>query len=119
MIQLVGEGNWVQTMSEWVLAAQEEDLQENTRLVINAGEHSVLLLKRAGRILAIENRCPHLGCTLARGKIDGFIITCPCHDWQFDIRSGEFTAAPEITIPVYACKVLHDHIYILIDSTGA
>ncbi len=109
----------MEPMQEWVLAAKEDDLQENARLVISAAGHSVLLLRRAGRILAIENRCPHLGCTLARGRIEGFIITCPCHDWQFDIRSGAFITAPEITIPVYATRVLNGHIYILLENGGA
>ena len=29
---------------------------------------------------------------------------CPCHDWKFDITTGEFVAAKEITVQTYLCK---------------
>ncbi|MHB9034053.1 MAG: Rieske (2Fe-2S) protein [Anaerolineae bacterium] len=103
---------------EWVVVAKESDLQENARLVVTVNELSVLLLRRAGRVFAIENRCPHLGCKMARGKIEGFIITCPCHDWTFDIRSGEFTEAPEIKMLTFPMQVRNDHIYIEVEHTG-
>jgi len=103
---------------EWVVVAREADLQENSRIVVSVGEHSVLLLKRAGRIFAFENSCPHLGCKMARGKIDGFIITCPCHDWTFDIRSGEFTLAPEIKLWTYPTRVQNEHVYIQLEQAG-
>lgn len=103
---------------EWMVVCKEADLQENSRLVVPAGEYSVLLLRRAGRIFALENSCAHLGCKMARGKIEGFIITCPCHDWTFDIRSGEFTAAPEIRIKTFPTRVQNNHIYIEIEQLG-
>ena len=30
---------------------------------------------------------------------------CPCHDWRFDVRSGEFLDAPELRIATFATKV--------------
>jgi len=31
------------------------------------------------------------------------VITCPCHDWRFDVRTGEFLDAPEVRLAVYPC----------------
>ncbi len=32
------------------------------------------------------------------------MITCPCHDWRFDIRSGVFLDAEELSIATYRVK---------------
>lgn len=66
----------------------------------------VLLIRReAGEIYAVENRCPHMGCPLSRGRLDGYMLQCPCHDWRFDIRTGAFLDAPEIRLPAYEWKI--------------
>jgi len=42
----------------------------------------VLLVRRGNEIFALENRCPHMGCPLAAGALEGYILQCPCHDWR-------------------------------------
>ena len=43
---------------------------------------------RAGKIVAFENRCPHIDGPIAFGKIDGTVITCPWHFFRFDLETG-------------------------------
>ncbi len=48
-----------------------------------------ILLARVGdKYYAADNRCPHMGGKLSRGKIEGTIVTCPRHGSQFDLRDG-------------------------------
>ena len=35
-----------------------------------------------------------MGCSLARGKLDGTTVTCPCHSSQFDVTSGAVVRGP-------------------------
>ena len=72
----------------------------------------LLILKTAGEIHAVENKCPHMGCPLHRGRLNGYILQCACHDWQFDIRSGVFTDAPEIRLRCYEWKIADGYICI-------
>src|SRR5712671_1240588 len=65
---------------------------------------SIILIKKDGQIYAIRNRCAHMACTLAGGRLDGDTLHCPCHGWKYDITTGEFIEAREITIPTYRCK---------------
>ena len=51
-------------------------------------------------------------CPLSKGELEGYVIKCPCHDWRFDIRSGEFLDAKELKIPVYELKVSDGNIYL-------
>ena len=41
-----------------------------------------------------EDRCTHMGCSLARGDLDGTVVTCPCHGSQFDVTSGAVLRGP-------------------------
>lgn len=65
----------------------------------------VLLIRRGGAVFALENRCAHMGCPLAAGKLDGHILQCPCHDWSFDIRDGKFIDAPELSVKTYPAEI--------------
>jgi 3-phenylpropionate/trans-cinnamate dioxygenase ferredoxin subunit len=66
----------------------------------------------AGEIYAFANQCPHMGCPLSRGRLDGYILQCPCHDWRFDLRTGAFLDAPEISLPRYEWKIADGDVYI-------
>jgi len=65
----------------------------------------VLLIRRGAEVFALENRCAHMGCPLAGGALEGFMLQCPCHDWRFDIRDGKFLNAAEIKARVYAVEI--------------
>jgi nitrite reductase/ring-hydroxylating ferredoxin subunit len=109
----------MKAQTEWLLVANEQDLPEGGRRAISANSEDVLLLRIEGQIYAIGNRCPHLGCPLTRGRIDGTFIVCPCHDWTFDIHSGELVIAREITLPSYPVKSDGQRIFIQISQSGA
>jgi toluene monooxygenase system ferredoxin subunit len=48
----------------------------------------ILLVNADGRILAYANRCAHQSVELSGGKLDACILTCPAHEWQYDVRTG-------------------------------
>ena len=52
----------------------------------------VLIALVSGRFYAIGDRCPHLGCSLSKGALQGTTITCPCHGSIFDITNGKLVA---------------------------
>lgn len=85
-------------------AIDEENLCEGRMTAVYPKGLSIMLVKKSGEIYAVSNRCAHMGCLLTAGQLFGNIVQCACHDWQFDIRTGESTDAPEIKIPVYESK---------------
>jgi nitrite reductase/ring-hydroxylating ferredoxin subunit len=54
-----------------------------------AGDTSILLLKINGRFHAYQARCPHQGAALVEGELDGALLTCAAHRWQFDATNGQ------------------------------
>ncbi len=58
-----------------------------------------------GVIWAIDGICPHQGGPLADGLVEGTMVTCPWHGWQFDIPTGKTPLGPKIKQPVYEVKI--------------
>ncbi len=58
-----------------------------------------------GEILAIDGICPHQGGPLAEGVLEGTMVTCPWHGWQFDVRSGKTPLGSRVQQTVYEVKV--------------
>lgn len=98
--------------SQWVFAMEESKLKENTMSVVFPKGLSVLLIKKDGHIYALANKCSHMACALSAGSLFGFMLKCPCHDWLYDIRTGEFFNAPELKLPVYECKAEGGKIFV-------
>jgi 3-phenylpropionate/trans-cinnamate dioxygenase ferredoxin subunit len=102
--------------SSWKYVADENALEEDVMSVVFPGGLPVIIVKKEGKLYAVSNKCAHMGCTLSRGSLKDFTLKCPCHDWKFDIRSGEFLDAKEIRLPVYECKSIDGKIYINIQG---
>lgn len=63
----------------------------------------IALFKIKGEIFALNNACPHMGGPLNEGEIEGCLITCPWHGWQFDVKNGTCVNMPgeeAETIPI-------------------
>ena len=41
-----------------------------------------------GEFYITQEHCQHMGGNLAKGKLDGAIVTCPLHHSQYDLRDG-------------------------------
>lgn len=90
----------------WIPVIEDAKLIESSvRLVTPKGLGILLIRKKGKEIYAISNKCPHMGCPLRTGILEGYILTCPCHDWRFDIRTGVFLDAREISLDVYPVRI--------------
>jgi nitrite reductase/ring-hydroxylating ferredoxin subunit len=54
----------------------------------------VCLCEYEGRYYAVGRRCGHQNAPLDQGALLGWIITCPLHYAQFDIRTGRCLSVP-------------------------
>ena len=90
----------------WTPVAKLEELPEGSaRAVYFAGEQ-VALFNIGGRIYAIDNRCTHANGPLAEGTLEGTKVTCPWHNSQFDLGTGQPVRTPaQRPVAVYKVKV--------------
>ena len=73
----------------WREVARLDDIVPGGTRYVRIGEEEVCLCNYDGTIYAIGRRCGHRNAPLERGTLEGWIITCPLHFAQFDIRSGK------------------------------
>lgn len=52
-----------------------------------------------GQLYGLDGVCPHQGGPLGKGELNGHIVTCPWHGWQFDVRDGQNQITPTICQP--------------------
>jgi nitrite reductase (NADH) small subunit len=83
-----------------------------TPMLVTVDGADVFLYRRGDEILAIGNECPHQGGNLCDGWIEGDIVTCPLHGWEFDFRSGVCMTIPGERVPRYEVSVDGGAVYL-------
>jgi nitrite reductase/ring-hydroxylating ferredoxin subunit len=96
----------------WIYVLDDSTLPEGQMTVVFPKGVNVVLARVDGSIYAISGKCTHMACPLFAGKLNGYTITCPCHDWRFDIRTGRFLDASELGLEVYPIKSETGKVYI-------
>jgi nitrite reductase/ring-hydroxylating ferredoxin subunit len=59
----------------------------------------------AGEVRALWGDCPHQGGPLGEGALNGELITCPWHMWEFHSGTGVCAFNPGLAIPTYPVKI--------------
>ena len=68
--------------------ARLSDLWSGELTGVVAGGTKLLLIRLGDRVYAYEDRCSHLGLKLSEGRLDGSVLTCRGHEWQYDVTTG-------------------------------
>jgi toluene monooxygenase system ferredoxin subunit len=94
------------TTLQWIPVATLGDLWEGDMTDVQVGDELILLVHLAGtNVRAYQGYCPHQKTILADGKLDGNILTCAAHFWQFDLSTGEGVNPKRCQLNRYPVKV--------------
>ena len=72
----------------FALAMQDEELWTGEMRGVRVAGRRVLLVRLDDGVRAYEDRCAHLGVPLSEGTLEGFVLTCSAHHYQYDARTG-------------------------------
>ncbi|MBX9710967.1 MAG: Rieske 2Fe-2S domain-containing protein [Xanthobacteraceae bacterium] len=64
----------------------------------------VLLIRTQSGMHACCADCPHQDTPLAEGMLEGDVLTCPLHFWQWDINTGEAIGIAEEPLAVFELR---------------
>ena len=98
--------------SRWVAVAQATDLVPQSARVVRAGELELALIHTTAGFFALGNACPHTGGPLGEGLVQGNIVTCPLHGWQFDCTTGTCLTEKGQHQPRYAVKIDQEQVWV-------
>lgn len=67
-----------------------DDVWEGEMEVFSLGDQEVLVIHaEGGQVVACQAVCPHQDIPLVEGQLQGGVLTCRAHLWQFDALTGQ------------------------------
>ena len=99
-------------MPEKVRLAAVADVPPGTAQEIVAGGRIVALYNVDGSFYALDGVCPHAGGPLGKGSLNGNVVTCPWHGWQFDVTQGRHCLTETIVQSSFPVMVEGDEVFI-------
>lgn len=95
-----------------VKVASLHDLPPGASTVVRVNSESIALFNLGGEIVALGNVCPHAGESLGEGTVEGDIVICPGHGWEYDLRSGACMTVPGESVPRFPVTLEGDAILV-------
>lgn len=92
-------------MAEFVRVAGTADVQPGHGMVAEVNGKTVAVFNVDGAFHVIDNTCLHRGGPLGEGEVEGSVVTCPWHGWQYDMTTGVCLKNPSAKVSVYEVKV--------------
>ncbi|HEV8635843.1 MAG TPA: Rieske (2Fe-2S) protein [Chloroflexota bacterium] len=107
-------------MAKHVVATVEE-IPPGGRKIVKVQGREVGVFNLGGRFYALKNVCRHQGARVCLGKVagttlpsrvyefkyglEGRILRCPWHGWEYDITTGRSMFDPEVKVVTYPVSV--------------
>jgi nitrite reductase (NADH) small subunit len=96
----------------FVRAVKKAEISAGTIREIQIEGRAVALANVGGTIYAINNTCLHRGGPLGQGQLDGKVVTCPWHGWQFDVTNGKAVQNPAAGVDCYPTEVRGEDVFV-------
>ncbi len=72
----------------------------------------LVLCRVADQVYALDGVCPHLGGPLAHGALQGRMLVCPWHAWEFDCVTGQHDRNPQCRLTTYPVTLSNGNVLI-------
>ena len=89
--------------------------REGARLIKSAFGCVAVFRTADDQVFAINDRCPHKGGPLSEGIVHGTAVTCPLHNWVFDLNTGQALGNDVGQVETHAVRIEAGRV--LIDTT--
>jgi nitrite reductase/ring-hydroxylating ferredoxin subunit len=111
-------------------AARTGDIPEGGRKLVQVKGMEIGLFRVEGELYAWRNVCPHAAAPVCRGPVcgtklpsmvyeykygmEGQILRCPWHGWEFDLESGEHLVDPAVRLRGFDIEVEGEDVYVML-----
>jgi nitrite reductase/ring-hydroxylating ferredoxin subunit len=97
-------------VAEFIKVASISELSVGSSKTVEVQGKAIALFNVGGKIYALDNTCLHQGGPLGEGRLEGEVVTCPWHMWEFNVRTGEKVGEPSLRVATYPVQVDGDDI---------
>ena len=74
--------------SDWIELARTDAIADGESIEVVAAGRMVAIFNVDGEFFALDGICPHQGGPLGQGELEGCVLTCPWHGWQYELATG-------------------------------
>ncbi|WP_420144268.1 nitrite reductase small subunit NirD [Sphingobium sp.] len=101
-------------MTQWIDIGTLADIPVRGARTVQIGGEKDIAVFRAGddHVFALVNECPHKKGPLSQGIVHGHSVTCPLHNWNIALKTGEAQGNDEGCTPTIAVRMEGDRILI-------
>jgi nitrite reductase/ring-hydroxylating ferredoxin subunit/alkylhydroperoxidase/carboxymuconolactone decarboxylase family protein YurZ len=89
----------------WHDVASAEALKSGETEYFKCDGRSVFVFRRGAKLNVYDSRCPHQDTDIPHVALDGTKLTCPKHQWVFDLETGECIAEGDLPLTEFPHKV--------------
>jgi nitrite reductase (NADH) small subunit len=89
----------------WTKLATLAELPPGSLIEVERNGVFYALCNVAGDHRALGGTCPHQGGPLGEGVLNGEIITCPWHMWEFHSATGACAFNESVRVPSYPVRI--------------
>jgi nitrite reductase (NADH) small subunit len=93
-------------------AAKTAEIAPGTIKELQVEGKPVAVANVEGKFYAISNTCLHRGGPLGQGPLEGKIVTCPWHGWEYDVATGKISQNPAVGVNSYPVEIRGDEIFV-------
>ena len=93
-------------------AAKKDEVPPGTIREFQLDGKTIALANVEGKLYAIDNTCLHRGGPLGQGELQGKVVTCPWHGWQYDVTTGKVIVNPAVGVATYVVEIRGDDIFV-------
>ena len=97
----------------WIDIGALDDIPERGARLVKTYAGCVAVFRTGPEeVFAASDRCPHKSGPLSEGIVHGQKVTCPLHNWVFDLNSGQAQGADEGAIATYPIRVENGRLFL-------
>jgi nitrite reductase (NADH) small subunit len=90
----------------WIDIGALADIPAQGARVVKTVQGCVAIFRTADdQVFALDDRCPHKGGPLSEGIVHGTQVTCPLHNWVFDLATGLAQGADSGAVQVHLVRL--------------
>lgn len=99
-------------MARLIKVGQINELAPGQGKLVQVDGTDVALFNVGGSFYATGAVCPHEEGPLHEGEVDGEMIICPWHSFDFNLKTGECSMDPDLRVVTYTVKTQGDDLFI-------
>src|SRR5689334_4071771 len=94
-----------------VKVAAVDELSPGRVMEVQSGDRTFAVCNVGGSFHCLDGTCPHAGGPLGQGEIQGQMLVCPWHGWEFNCATGANDADEDLMVEKFNVVVQNGSVF--------